>query len=580
MKKWEKLTKFTVRSSQFEVGKIINLILTNRGIKSAKEKKLFLTPPNPEKLTAKNVEIDVKSLKQAIIRIKKAIKNKESIVVYADYDADGITGGAVMWETIHKLGGNVMPYIPHRVEEGYGLSVKGINSIIIKYKPKLIITVDHGITAREKVEYAKKKGIEVIITDHHVKPKKIPKCLIVHTTNLSGSGVSYFLAKEIIKSYKIIPERSRRVIDIDELLVLATIGTIADLVPLTSSNRSIVKMGLEKLNQTKRVGLLALIKDSGLEVGTINTYSVSHILAPRLNAMGRLVHGLDALRLLCTKNSEAAQKLAKKLGLTNRERQQLTIDTFEHVKQLLPKTLKKLIFVTHETYNQGVIGLVAGKLTESFYRPAIVVSKSDVYSKASARSINGLNIIETIRQCSELLVDAGGHPMAAGFTVETAKITLLQKKLEELVEQKLPDEKLQRLLKIDLEIPLSFINLKLWQNIQQLAPFGMGNWEPVFMTKNIKVLDSRLIGRDKQHLKLLLQSNNVPARQELLLQANAGGTMKQFNNSISFEAIGFNMGEYYSQLKPDKSIDVAYSIDLNEWNGSKKLQLKLKDIHI
>ncbi len=565
-KKWKTINQRLASSNQRSVDEILNILLENRGIKTKKQIDEFLNPADPYKLSPKDVGINSIQLKKAILRIQKAIKNRESIVVYADYDADGITAGAIVWETLYKMGAKIMPYIPHRVDEGYGLSQKGIDSIKKDFNVNLIFTVDHGITGWEKIEYAKKLGIEVIVTDHHVKPKKLPDCLIIHTTQLSGAGLAWFVVKELFNCFQ--PSAFSLQIK-DELLALAAIGTIADMVPLIDANRSITKYGLAAVNKTQRVGLLELIKDAGLTRGAIDTYNVSHILAPRLNAMGRIVHALDALRLLCTTNRDKAFELAKKLGLTNKERQQLTEETVIHAREIYEGlTLKgqtlagKLIFISHEEFNQGVIGLVAGKLVEQYYRPAIVVTRGEIFSKASARSINGFNIIEAIRSCSELLVDAGGHPMAAGFTVETTKLKLLQEKLEIIADKELDAEKLTRVLKIDLEIPLNLVTEDLWQKIQQFAPFGMANFEPVFATKKVKVVDARLIGRDAKHLKLKIQPSAISHQPSAL------------------DAIGFGLGEYYSKFKPGQLIDIAYSIDMNVWNGNRSLQLKLKDIHI
>lgn len=521
---------------------ILAVLLKNRNISDAEN---FLHPKSPWELTARDVGIDSAQLKKAIARIHKAIKNKESIVVYADYDADGITAGAVMWETIHAMGGNIMPYIPHRVEEGYGLSVKGIDAVREQYDPSLIITVDHGITAWEKVEYAKSLGIEVVVTDHHVKPDKLPDCTIVHTTKLCGAGISWFVAKELGK-----PD-----------LGLATIGTIADLVPLTGANRSIVKFGLAELNKTKRVGLLALMQDAGVTPGEISTYDISHVLAPRLNAMGRLVHAMDALRLLCTHQEDKAMILARTLGLTNKERQQLTTDTTAHALKGLTlrtqgETLQRLLFISHDTYNPGVIGLVAGKLVEEYYRPAIVVSRGETISKASARSIVGFNIVEAIKSCSDLLVDVGGHPMAAGFTVETKNLEKLQRKLESLAEKEITDDMLIRELRIDTELPLTSINETFWEKLRAFEPFGFGNSEPVFATRAVTLEDFRLVGKEGKHLKLSIS-----------------------NSQFSIGAIAFGMGDIYPKLKNGMHLDIAYTIDMNVWNGNKKLQLKIKDIH-
>lgn len=535
MKKWQILSN--------KDKDIIDILLKNRGLQTKKEIEEFLHPPKPNTLSPKDVGIDSKALKKATARIKKAIEKKESIVVYADYDADGITAGAIMWETLHNCGATVMPYIPHRVEEGYGLSLKGIDAVRQLYDPALIITVDHGITAWEKVEYAKKIGIDVIVTDHHVKPKKLPNCTIVHTTQLAGAGVSWFVAKQL---------RS------DADLALAAIGTIADMVPLVGPNRSIAKHGLEEVNKTSRVGLKALITDAAIPYGTLGTYEVSHMLAPRLNAMGRIEHALDALRLICTKQKEKATYLAQKLGLTNRERQQLTTDTTAHALQGIALRTKgdafqkKLIFVSHETYNQGVIGLVAGKLVEEYYRPAIVVSKGEIFSKASARSIAGFNIVEAIQSMSDILVDVGGHPMAAGFTVETKNLPILQERLEKLVDGELDEEKLTRTLKIDTEIPLELVTEKLWHGLCDFEPFGFGNPEPVFATRGVTISDTRLVGNDGKHLKF----------------------------RVNFlEAIAFGMGYMQKQLSGEP-VDIAYTISLDTWNGNKRLQLKIKDIHI
>ncbi|MCX6791795.1 MAG: single-stranded-DNA-specific exonuclease RecJ [Candidatus Gottesmanbacteria bacterium] len=522
---------------------IIQTLLSNRGLVAKKDIGQFLHSEHPGEFTAKDVDIDPQALKKAIARIHKAIKKKESIVVYADYDADGITAGAIMWETIHAMGGNVMPYIPHRVEEGYGLSVKGIDAVREQYDPSLIITVDHGITAYKNVAYAKSLGIDVIVTDHHVKPDKLPECCIVHTTSLCGAGVSWFVANALSGNC--------------ELLALASIGTIADIVSLTGANRSIVKYGLKQLNQTRRVGILALLRDAGLTVGELTTYDVSHMLAPRLNAMGRLVHAMDALRLLCTHRQDKAMLLARKLGLTNKERQQLTIDTSVHAKNIVHERLKeglpKLLFVSHESYNQGVIGLVAGKLVEEYYRPAIVVAQGPEVSKASARSIPGFNIVEAIKSCSDILVDVGGHPMAAGFTVETKNLTELQSRLEKLADKKLTDELLTRELRIDMELPLAAITGELWQKIRDFEPFGFGSPEPVFVTRGVTVSDVRLVGADGKHLKLRVSS---------------------------IDAIAFGMGDLYPKVKTGKPIDIAYTIDMNTWNGRKSLQLKLRDIMV
>ena len=554
---------------------LIKTLLRNRGIKTRKEKEEFLNP-KLENITIKSVGIGKKQLQKAIGRIQKAIKTKEKIVVFGDYDVDGICGTAILWETLNSLGADVMPYIPHRIDEGYGLSSKGISNI--KYQIsniKLIITVDNGIVANKAVEFANKKGIDVIITDHHVPSKKLPNAFaIVHTTKLCGAGVAWLLAQEVKKHLSVIsnPEGMRDPNGIsrsarndnkqDDHLELVALATIADLVSLVGANRTFVKFGLEELRQTKRIGLLELFKEAGLDQLTIGVYEVGHIIAPRLNAMGRLEYAMDSLRLLCTKNRERAATLAQKLGNTNRERQELTLATFENSKFKIQNSKsqfknKNLLFIADASYQQGIIGLVAGKLVEEFYRPAIVVSIGKKYSKASARSVAGFNIIEFIRGSSEMLVDAGGHPMAAGFTIETSKLDLLQKTLEDKAIELLDEEKLTRTLRIDCEFPLSMIEIDLYREIQKLAPFGMGNPEPTFVSKRVVIEDMRLVGAEKKHIKF---------------------RFKIYDLRFMIDGIAFGMGGRANEFHIGDKVDIVYRIDEDTWNGDEKLQLKIKDI--
>lgn len=549
MKKWDIVGKLKTNKEKIETEEIIQLLLENRGITDAKEIEEFLTP-KLESVTIDAVGIDKKELKKAVSRIQTAIEKQEQIVVYGDYDVDGICGSAILWEALHGLGAKVTPYIPHRMEEGYGLSIAGIENLKEKFADiTLIITVDNGIVANEAVDFANKNGIDVIISDHHVPAEKLPNAFaIVHTTKLCGTAVGFLLSKEFGSKN-------------DDHLELVALATIADLVPLLSSNRTLTKFGIEKLHQTKRPGLLALFHESGIDKNTIGTYEIGHVIAPRLNAMGRLESAMDSLRLICTKDHNRAEMLAGKLSQINRQRQQITQETVLHARTSLGDislvSLKKLIFISHETYQQGVIGLVAGKLVEEFYRPAIVIAKGEKLSKASARSIHGFNMIEFIRNASEFLIDVGGHPMAAGFTVQTDKISLLQAKLEKLVEDVIKEEHLLRTLRIDCEIDLSAITNSFYQVLSRFEPFGMTNPQPVFVSKNITIEDMRLVGKDRTHVKLRLVSPQA-----------------------SFDAIAFGMGTRSDELKIGNTIDIVYTIDKDTWNGNNKLQLKVKDFKL
>jgi single-stranded-DNA-specific exonuclease len=549
MKKWEHLTDAHFDNEDIEG--LITCLLKNRGITSEKDRKTFLHP-KLEDVTPKSVGISATDLKKALKRIITAIEKKEQIIVFGDYDVDGITGSAILWETLHAFDAKVMPYIPHRVEEGYGLSIPGITNVQEKFpETSLIITVDNGIVANAAVDFANKQGIDVIITDHHTTSEKAPDAYaIVHTTNLCGAGVAYLLSQELqkVKVKKLE----------DNHLELATLGTVADLVPLTGANRAIVKHGLEKVRLTNRLGLQELYKQAGIEKDEFSPYDIGFGIAPRLNASGRIASAMDSLRLLCTTNLERAAELAGLLESTNRERQLLMREAAEHaVLQVNTRTgePKKLLIVSHDSYAPGVIGLVAGRLVEAFYRPAIVLSIGEEQSKASVRSISGFNIIDFLRSKSELFINVGGHPMAAGFTIETSKLALIQSTLEDHADQFIDDAMLMRKLKVDCELAFASITQELYKALQQLAPFGMGNPEPVFSTQGVMIKDIRAIGKENAHLKLKVsQGRNV------------------------FDAIAFSMGDLASELHAGDKINVAYTIDENTWRDKTTLQLKIKDI--
>lgn len=534
------------------VDQIVDILFENRGIKTKKERADFFNPPNPSEMTAKEFNIDDAQIKVAVKRIKKAIENKDKIVVYGDYDVDGICATAILWETLYSLGASVIPYIPSRFTEGYGLNVESIKKLK-EDNPELVlmITVDQGIVAHEKVKFAKDLGLDVIITDHHEPSDTKPDALaIVHTTKISGSGVSWVLSRELSDME-------------NDHLGLAALGTITDLLPLVGINRSIAVHGLDVLRSSQRAGIKAICKEAFVEQKTLETYHIGFILGPRLNAMGRVEHAMDSLRLLCTKNPERAADLAFKLGRTNKLRQEKTEATFNHVHESFGASwsngnLPKLLFVHHETYEEGIIGIAAGRLVDKYYRPAIVVSRGEEFSKASARSIPGVNIIDLIREAGEgLLVNTGGHPMAAGFTVKTEDLEILGQRLFKISQKTILDNVLTKETKIDCEIGFSGINWDLCKALSVFTPFGYGNPEPTFLTKNVNAAGVRLMGKDNTHLKLQL-----------------------IEKGAILPAVGFRMGEIYPKLTSDKLIDVVYSIEQNEWQGKREIQLKLRNIKV
>ncbi|OGY17322.1 MAG: hypothetical protein A2785_00420 [Candidatus Chisholmbacteria bacterium RIFCSPHIGHO2_01_FULL_49_18] len=561
---------------------ITRILLTNRGIVGEAETREYLTPQKPDHLTAGTVNISLRELKKAVKRIETAIRKKEHIVVYGDYDADGICSTAILWEALHSLGADTLPFIPLREKHGYGLSIKGIDDLLNSGKvrpsgkiptisrdvqsskvrqgrtlskpPSLIITVDNGIVAFDAVEYAFRKGIDVIICDHHEKAKKLPKAMaIIHTTLLSGSGVAWVFAKEIIRS-------SRKKAAAQKTLDLATIGTVADMVPLLGPNRSLVKYGLSVLQKHSRIGLKLLLQEAAVEPEALAIYHINYVIAPRLNAMGRLEHALDALRLICTKSPERARELAQKLGTTNRRRQELTEEMLNHAKKLSGRISasigsKKILIIDHQDFHEGVIGLIAGKLVEEYYRPVIVVAKGGEISKASARSIAGFNIIKAIRKTEHLLIDAGGHPMAAGFTIRTENIQAFKKLMLRIASVELSPDLLQPKLSLDAQILLNDVTWELYEKLEGMEPFGIANPKPAFAIREMRVVNTRAVGREKQHLKL---------------------TLAQGNETI--DGIAFSLGNLAAKLRGGSQVDVAATLEQNIWNGRKELQLRVKDI--
>lgn len=544
---WKIKKTITLKKALKRRQQIIQTVLESRDIKDS-ESDEFLNPTNPLKIKPQAIGLKSSQLKKTVKRIKKAIKDKQPIFIYGDYDTDGICATAILWEALYHLGAQVLPFIPHREKHGYGIKKIGIKEILeheacLDKKP-LIITVDNGITAHQAVKFAKKNDLEIIVTDHHQPGKKLPPAYsVVYSTQVAGAGVAWFLAKEIIKDEK----------KLKSLLELAAVGTISDMMPLVKINRSLVKWGLKTISQTKRTGLKAIFKQANIS-GEIQTYHLSFMVAPRLNAAGRLKSALDALRLVCTTDPVRAQHLAQKLGKINYQRQQMTQDILNHANQLA-KSQKNLILAVDPSYHPGVVGLVAGKLVEKYYRPTLVLAQEDEVSRGSARSIKEVNIIKLLRQFEDLFVDLGGHPMAAGFTIKTKNLPKLEKKLNSWLEKNLDLNSLKPTLNIDCQIKLDDITNQLFQELEKLNPFGIGNPRPVFSTQDVKVAYAKAVGSQNNHLKL---------------------RFKQGQKIV--EAIGFGFGNLAGKLKQDQTVKVAYTIDENHFNGKTTLQMKLKDL--
>lgn len=527
------------------------ILLRNRSISNSEE---FFKPKHPTKFSLSELEIDTEQMQKSVARILRAKKNNEKVLIFGDYDADGICATAILWHALKSVDIISVPFIPRRDVHGYGITKKALDEIIEVAKPTLIITVDNGIVAHAPIEYAQEHGIDVILTDHHqpdtdgngevVYPQSYSR---IHTTKLCGSTVSWMLA------HAISPDTALLQLD------LAGLATIADQVPLQGANRSFATHGLEALRKTKRVGLKALGELGSVDFATLTAGSVGFGLAPRINAMGRLAHGLDALRLLCTNNWQSARKLARTLTDTNVDRQDLTMDQLQiAIQQVEIQQSQSVLFAASEQFHEGVIGLIAGRLVELYHKPALVMSIGEVSAKGSARSVAGVNIVELLREVRQDLLEVGGHPMAAGFGASLEKVEIVKNKLFTLAHQTIDQTLLIPQIVVDCKLPFALATEESIEKIEQFNPFGSGNPEPIFSFENLRVLGSQTIGKESQHLKLLLCDKE--------------------NENKRCEAMFWRQGELTETVKIGDLVSVVARLEINEWKGKKKTQLVVKDI--
>lgn len=528
---------------------IISAVAKNRGIDKSQWKN-FINPPHPHKIGLKNSGVNIKEAEKAISLINKYKNPDLPIVVFGDYDADGITSTAIIWETLTAIGIKSMPFIPNRAKHGYGLSMAGLKEVIGTYKPKLIITVDNGVTAIAETKWAQKQGIKVIIIDHHeLTKKKHPADALVHTTQLAAAGLCWMFSDYLV--HKLGKQKT-----VSPALELAAIGTVADQVPLIGPNRSIAKYGIEALRISKRPGIISLSLASGLDQTTLSTYNIGYHLAPRLNAKGRLEEAIDSLRLLCTNNIKRAEELARILSGANSKRQDLTIQSTEKARSLVnDKDLPSAIILADESFHEGIIGLIAGKMVQQFWRPSIIFNRQKEFSKGSGRSIPGFNLIEALRQTEHLLEGVGGHPMAAGFTIKTKNIPEFSKIFNAIAAKKLNAEILNRNLVIDAQILFSDITNELLTALQEFHPLGIGNQTPVFASEKVQIRQFKKVGKEQKHLKLSLEKDGEV-----------------------FSAIGFNLGNKIKDIKSGALVSIALTPEINSWNGRSQIELKLRDI--
>ena len=507
-------------------------------------------------------------MSKATGRIRTAIKNREPIAVYGDFDADGVTSTTLLVEALRQLGANVRPYIPHRVDEGYGLNTPALKKLA-EDKIKLVITVDCGIRSIEEVIEGQAAGLDIIITDHHSLGPELPDTYAVvnckregyQENMLAGVGVAFKLVQALIMAER--KNNSSRngkyAIDLDPLYDLVAIGTVADLMPLNRlENRVLVRRGLEVLNQAKRPGIRALLEVSGIEPGNITASTIGFSLGPRINAAGRLDNAILAYNLLSSRNMTDAMRWAEKLQELNTLRQSITRETQNLISQQLEDESKTgdipLIFTGHSSFQPGIVGLVAGRIAEEYFRPTIVMEQGETESRASCRSIPQFDITNALDQCADLLVRHGGHALAAGFTVMNENIPALKERMTNLAKESLDGQVLTPTLNIDMEIDIHALTETLYDELLALEPCGNGNEYPTFAVRNVHVADYRTVGKDNRHLKFRISRASQPP----------------------LDAIGFGLGDWAKDM-PER-IDMAFQLEINEWNGRKTLQANVQDI--
>lgn len=505
------------------------------------------SPASFETVTPSFVGIDEKQLAKAVKTIQLAVKSEKTIVILGDYDADGVCATTVLLQALQHLNAVVHPFIPKREVHGYGLSLKVIEDIVTEFNPALIITVDNGIVAHVSAQAVLEKGIQLIITDHHQPEEELPPATaIVHTTSLCGTGVSWVLAGALAPEFA------------SEGLDLVGVATIADQVPLAHANRVLAREGIRKLQKTKRVGLRALYEMASIVPETIDEQTVNYTLAPRINAMGRLSHGLEAVHLLAATDVTFAQNQAAVLSTTNVNRQELTASMFEDAQLQAKQWETENIVIVHSSeYHEGVIGLLAGKLVEQFHKPAIVLSVGEKTAKASARSVKGVNIVELIRKVREELTEVGGHPMAAGFGLVKENVQTVIDKLRAVASADISTEMLEARLVIDAVVDPKIVSASTVKMLAKLKPFGQGNPEPLLIVPGLVLLDFQSIGRDGRHARLVLQDENTKR---------------------TYTGIWWSGYARVKELSLGEKFDVVAMMQLNVWKGRESVQLSLQDI--
>jgi len=530
---------------------LVAQLLFNRGLVEPAQIESFIAAD--ESLSADPFLLP--DMHQAVARIYQALLSGENIAVYGDFDTDGVTATAVLVQGLSLLDCTAVPYIPHRMTEGYGLKTAALENLQ-RQGIDLVVTVDCGITAFREVRRAKKKGLDIVVTDHHTPPDTPPPADAVVNpklsysnypfTELSGAGVALKLIQALFRSLG-------KEDLLNEVMDLVALGTVADMVPLLGENRYLVKQGLELINTSPRLGIRELAAQSGFDTANIDAERISWTIAPRLNAAGRLEHAMSSYRLLMTDSPDEARQIASWLEKKNTERQKLTLKAHTRAReQVIARGITPLLIATDYEYPAGIMGLVASRLAEEFYRPTVVVRVGERFSGGSCRSIPEFNIIQALTSCGSLFTHFGGHSQAAGFSLLTRNLPRFEESLMEQATTQLEGVDLRPRLDIDAEVTLSELGWDTFPMIQKLAPFGKDNPLPSFLTRRVEVVECRPMGNNGDHLRLKLKQDDMV-----------------------WDAVGFRLG---GQLAEASSlIDIVYNLEVDRWSGEEKLRLNILD---
>lgn len=528
----------------------------NRNIYTKEQAEAFLSPT----LDKAHDPWLMKGMQAAVERLRFAIQKGEKVAIYGDYDVDGVSGTALLYDFLKKLGADVRPYIPNRFEEGYGVRPEGLQTLK-EEGTKLVITVDCGARANVEAEYAHSIGLDLIVTDHHQPHQEPPQAIAMLNpkqdgdtypySELSGAGIAYKLIQALQQNLSL-PKP-----DASEYLDLVALGTIADIAPLNGENRILVSNGLFQLRKTQRIGLKALVAVSGIKLEELNAYHVAYLLAPRLNAAGRLESANPAFELLTTQDKQQAVKLAQELDNRNRERQEITLQhDIQAIEQVEPHLEDAHLLIAYQpSFNAGVIGLVAAHLVETFYRPAIVATEFNGFIRGSCRSIPEFHITEALDECCDLMEYHGGHAAAAGFTIRKERFEEFVHRLQDIAKEKLSSKTLKPKLRADLTLDLSKLGKPrshhpLVQILNKFEPTGYGNPSPAFVSFGISPEDIKKIGKDQNHLR--------------------------FDVSDGWKCIAFRRGDLADRFPPQ--VDILYHIEENFYNNKSYPQLNIRDI--